>query len=180
MAGYYLIGDIIMSASKIIEELGGQLLDVIPSLSKEKKIMAIISSRQAFASEVRSILEAVIDFRDSKISGKYHLLIQKAKHYIDRHFADPDISLHSVANEVNMSPNHFSTIFSQGKGETFIEYLTSVRLERSKELLATTEMKSADIGYEVGFGDPHYFSFIFKKNMGLSPREFRIKSKNRS
>jgi two-component system response regulator YesN len=104
-------------------------------------------------------------------------MIQKAKQHIDLHFADQDISLHSVASIVHVSPNHFSTIFSQETGETFIEYLTRVRINKSKDLLLTTTLRSTDIAYDVGFGDPHYFSYIFKKHTGISPREFRTGSK---
>ena len=56
---------------------------------------------------------------------------------------------------------------------TFIEYLTQVRISQAKRLLKTTDKKSADIAWEVGFNDPHYFSFIFKKSVSLSPREWR-------
>lgn len=173
LIGYYLLCDIIVAASKIIEELGGRIYDVIPFLSEKARLTEIVSSREKFCSEVRLILEMVIEYRESKIPGKYYSMIQKAKQYIDNHFSDQDISLHSVASIVNISPNHFSTVFSQETGETFIEYLTQVRITRSKKLLLTTSMKSSDITYEAGFGDPHYFSFIFKKNTGLSPREFR-------
>jgi two-component system response regulator YesN len=180
MIRYYLIGDLMMSASKIIEELGGEMKTVIPSALKGKKILDIIGTPGKFRDEVRSILEAVINFRESRVKGKHHTVIEKARQYIATHFADPDISLHSVAAEVNFSPNHFSTVFSQEKGETFIEYLTAVRIEKSKELLMSTQMRSADIAYEVGFGDPHYFSFIFKKTTGMSPREFRSGIQNKT
>jgi two-component system response regulator YesN len=173
MFSYYLLGDLIIAASKIIQELGGDIQDVIPSLSEKANLAEIIGSKEMFYSEGRMILEKVIDFRESKVNSKYHSMIQKAKNYINHHFADQDISLHLVASIVNVSPNHFSTIFSQETGETFIEYLTFVRISRSKELLLSTNKKSADIAYESGFGDPHYFSFIFKKNTGIAPREFR-------
>lgn len=179
MIRYYLIGDLMMTASRIVEELGGEMNEVIPKNLKGKKILEIIGSPERFREEIRTILEAVINFRDSRIQGKHHSVIQKARQYIEAHFADPDISLHSVAEEVNFSPNHFSTIFSQEKGETFIEYLTAVRIEKSKELLMSTQKRSADIAYEVGFGDPHYFSFIFKKTTGMSPREFRSGIQNK-
>jgi two-component system response regulator YesN len=100
-------------------------------------------------------------------------MILKAKRYIDENYSKPGLSLHTVASFVNVSPNHFSTVFSQEAGESFIEYLTCVRIDRAKQLLLSTQMKSADIAYSVGFNDPHYFSFIFKKNAGVTPRDFR-------
>ena len=77
---------------------------------------------------------------------------------------------------MNYSPNHFSTVFSQESGETFIEYLTWTRITRAKQLLASTSLRSSEVAYEVGYNDPHYFSFLFKKNTGKSPREFRTET----
>ena len=177
LIGYYLLCDLIVAISRIIEELGGDVQEVIPSLSQKTQLSEIAGSKETFCDGVRLILDTFIGFRESKAAGKYYSMIQKAKQHIKNHFADQDISLHSVASIVNVSPNHFSTIFSQETGETFIEYLTHVRISKSKELLSTTDLRSADIAYEVGFGDPHYFSFIFKKNTGISPREFRAGAK---
>ena len=64
-------------------------------------------------------------------------------------------------------------VFSQETGCTFKEYLTEIRIRRAKELLRTTPLRSADIAYEVGYNDPHYFSYVFRKNTGLTPSEFR-------
>ena len=86
------------------------------------------------------------------------------------------ISLNSVAASVNLSPNHFSTIFSQETGQTFIEFLTSVRMEKAKELLRSTSMKTAEVAFAVGYKDPHYFSYLFKKTQECTPREFRSKA----
>ena len=117
----------------------------------------------------------LIKFRDSRVQGRYADIILRAKKYIETNYANPDICLRMTAEAVNFSPNHFSTIFSQDCGVTFIEYLTSIRVGQAKKLLKNSDMKSADIAYEVGFNDPHYFSFIFKKVTGMSPREWRNK-----
>lgn len=109
----------------------------------------------------------------SSIHSRHHAIIRKAKDYITEHYQRADISLQSVASHVYMSPNHFSTVFSQGSGTTFIEYLTSVRIQRAKHLLVESDMRCSDITYEAGYSDPHYFSFIFKKQTGMSPREYR-------
>lgn len=169
LISYYLLYDLMVAISRIIDELGGVVQEVIPCLSNKAQLLEMAGSKETFCDGVKSILDPFIDFRDQKAAGKYYEMIQKAKQHINLHFADQDISLHSVASIVHVSPNHFSTIFSQETGETFIEYLTRVRINTSKELLLTTSHRSADIAYEVGFGDPHYFSYIFKKHTGISP-----------
>jgi two-component system response regulator YesN len=78
-----------------------------------------------------------------------------------------------VAAWVNLSASHFSVVFSQESGQTFKEFLTEIRIKKAKELLRTTPLRSADIAYQVGYNDPHYFSSVFKKHTGYSPIEFR-------
>jgi len=111
------------------------------------------------------------------IHTKHHAIIRKAEAFIRQNYMNADISLDSVASSVCMSPNHFSTVFSQEAGKTFIEYLTQIRIRRAKQLLLQSDMKCSDITYEAGYSDPHYFSFIFKKHTGFSPREFRAAQK---
>ena len=111
--------------------------------------------------------------RDAATDSKYSEVITKAREFIKNNYADKDISLHTVAKEVSISPNHFSTIFSQETGETFIGHITRVRLEEAKILLKTTQMRVSDIGYEVGYNDTQYFGYVFKKHTGMTPKEFR-------
>jgi len=117
------------------------------------------------------------DIEIDHLESKHQSRIVQAKKYIEDNYMDPNISLNSVASQVNVSPNHFSTVFSQEEGKTFIEYLTSIRIKYAKQLLSFTKMRCSDITYEVGYRDPHYFSFIFKKNTGISPREFRAQNR---
>lgn len=100
-------------------------------------------------------------------------MLEDAKGYIQKHYDDENISLNSVAAEVNMSPNYFSSIFRQEAGQTFVEYLTHVRMEKAKELLRTSSMKTAEVAFAVGYKDPHYFSYLFKKTQDATPKEFR-------
>ena len=78
-----------------------------------------------------------------------------------------------VAQQVNINSAYFSTLFKQETGQCFIEYLTSLRISRAKELLKTTKKRTADIAFEVGYNDQNYFSKLFKKCTGLSARDFR-------
>src|SRR5699024_8360431 len=112
---------------------------------------------------LKKVLETAIELREGLSRQKYSSLLKDARSYIEENYDNEDISLNTVAASVNLSPNHFSTIFSQETGRTFIEYLTYVRMEKAKELLRGTSMKTAEIAFAVGYKDPHYFSYLFKK-----------------
>ena len=171
----YLLVDVIMAVSKLIEDLGGNVKNVMPEILAHSFVDNAVQDEEVFIKEIRIVLEKLLSYRDSRIQGRYGDTILKAKEYIQENYASQDTSLRSVAEAVHLSPNHFSTIFSQECGTTFIEYLTNVRIEAAKKMLKETDMKGSDIAYECGFGDPHYFSFIFKKNTGMSPREYKGK-----
>lgn len=170
---YYIFMDILFSSSQIIEELGGDVKKVLAEFSDITSLLNDNSSFENVKILMTSILENVIDFRDGSTGSKYNHIIIKAQDFIQKNYADKNISLHSVAREVNISPNHFSTIFSQETGEKFVNYITRLRLEKAKILLKTTSMSTTDIGYIVGYNDIPYFRYVFKKNTGLTPKEFR-------
>ena len=124
------------------------------------------------------VVNALI-FRDSKVNHERSKLIQEARLYIDAHFNDPDLKMNQVAAKFNISSGHFSTVFSQEIGETFRDYLTNLRINRAKELLRSTNLKSSEIASRVGYNDPHYFSTVFKKNTGFPPQQFRAQPQSK-
>ncbi|MBR1693358.1 MAG: helix-turn-helix transcriptional regulator, partial [Lachnospiraceae bacterium] len=99
-------------------------------------------------------------------------IVSRAKDYIKAHFGK-DISLDDVSREVNISPYYFSKLFKEETGENFIEYVTAVRMEKAKELLTGSDKSMKEIGLEVGYADPNYFSRTFKKNLGVTPTEYK-------
>lgn len=171
----YVIMDMYFAAVALLEGLGYHAEDLVEQCGNIQDMTVVFSSVESNRKYLKEILEATIDLREAVSQKKYHSLLKEAKSYIQQHFEDEDISLNSVAASVNLSPNHFSSIFSQEAGQTFIEYLTSVRMERAKELLRTTSMKSSEIAYAVGYKDAHYFSSLFKKTQECTPGEFRQK-----
>lgn len=122
---------------------------------------------------ISSLLENAIELRNTVSGRRYSDIIMTAKRRIEKDYMSEDISLNTVALDVGMSPSYFSSIFSKEMGKTFIEYLTEVRMEKAKEYLTCSAMKTSEIGYEVGYKDPHYFSYIFKKTQGCTPKEYR-------
>jgi len=98
--------------------------------------------------------------------------IGKIMYYIDMNFAT-DINLQILSKIFNYAPSYISQLFKRHNSLTFIEYLTMVRIENSKSLLLTTDMRIMEISGHVGFSDYSYYSKIFKKHLGLTPREYR-------
>ena len=119
------------------------------------------------------ILLRAIELRDKAAGRQYRNLLKEAVAYIDANFQSEEISLNRVAREVNISANYLSAVFSQEMGMTFVEYVTTRRMEKAKELLRSSNLRSGEIAVAVGYKDPHYFSFIFKKIQGCTPRDFR-------
>ena len=101
-----------------------------------------------------------------------NVIIETAKNYIKNNY-HKDISLDDVSREVNISPYYFSKLFKETTGENFIEYLTNLRMDKAKELLQTTECSMKEICVKTGYSDPNYFSRSFKKNVGVTPTEYK-------
>ncbi len=102
-----------------------------------------------------------------------NLGIARARFYIDRHYTDPDLMLKDAAAEASMSCSRFSTVFAREVGSTFTEYVTNLRVQKARSLLAGTALRIAQIAAAVGYNDPHYFSWIFRKVSGCTPTEYR-------
>jgi two-component system response regulator YesN len=169
----YLVMDIALAAAKYAADLGGDVDRVVPALDNMEATLAEITTMERLREQLQEILVGALTYRDSQATNQHSVMLQQVHDYIDQHYADADLSLNEVAGQVNLSPSHFSTVFSQETGQTFKEYLTEVRLRHAKELLRSTTLRSFEISYQIGYSDPHYFSYVFRKHTGLSPKEYR-------
>lgn len=122
---------------------------------------------------VEKIISQAIALRDQNSGNKNRSILKTAVDFIDSHYTEEDMSLNKAANAANVSANHFSALFSQNMGQTFIEYLTNLRMNKAKEYLRCTSMRSSEIAGEIGYKDAHYFSYLFKKTQGMTPSDYR-------
>lgn len=101
------------------------------------------------------------------------LIVRQAKDYAKENYNDSEITINKICEHLHISPTYFSLIFKRETKTTFINYLTKIRMEAAKELLRTTDKKTFEIAEKVGYSEPNYFSYSFKKNFGISPSEYR-------
>jgi two-component system, response regulator YesN len=103
----------------------------------------------------------------------YKSLIEQALAYMKAHYHDPDITINKLCQHLHISAGYFSTLFKKETKMTFGSYLIQMRMEAAKELLRTTELKAFEIAEKVGYAEPNYFSYAFRKSCGMSPKEYR-------
>lgn len=173
----YIIMDayiVMMSFCEKIEGIEGEMQAQSEEL---KNSMKTIQTLEEIKNYIRMLLKKIIGVRDTISGRRYSDIIEIAKDQIRKTYMSDEISLNTIAAEVGMSPSYFSSIFSKEMGKTFVEYLTEIRMDRAKELLMCSSAKTSEIGYEVEYKDPHYFSYIFKKTQNCTPKEFRARGK---
>lgn len=169
----YMVIDMQLQAVRFLDSLGaGEYTgDVICA---EQELAGYVKTLESSRDYMVSMLAGCLAVRDELSENPYTAMVEKAKEYVGTHYG-VEISLGLAAEYVGVSASHFSRIFSQEAGITFIEYLTQVRVERAKELLRCTNKKIAEIAQEIGYRDTRYFYTLFKKNVGCTPREYRKK-----
>lgn len=99
--------------------------------------------------------------------------VKNAEEYVKEHFADQDLGVDEVCRKLNVSAAYFSTIFKKETGKTFVRYLTDYRMEKAVNMLMTGNEKTYVIAEKVGYAEPNYFSYVFKKQFGMSPSKYK-------
>ena len=168
MDAYFCVGDFLESLQMSRDEILAP--DFTPGALKD------VDSAKEY---MIAIIHKAVGMREQAAGDRYRGVVTQVMEYIEENYADEDLSLNLVASHVNFSPNHLSTIFSQQTNQTFIKYLTDFRMNKAKELLRCTGEKSSVISMKVGYKDPHYFSYLFKKTQGMTPTQYRGKKESK-
>ena len=159
------IGNTCQSLSEEPEKIISQREALLKAVTEQRTFSQAAALVEKYAKEVFDALQEL-----NSSSGQRQGML--AMDYIQKNYMDPGLSLNSICSYLNISTSYFSTIFKEMTGETFIEVLTRVRMEKAKELLENTTMKNYEIAEKVGFSDPHYFGISFKKITGKTPTEY--------
>lgn len=169
----YIVMDMFFVASHFLTQITDGREQLGEPFESPEQMQKIVSDLEATVVYIKELFAKVMQVRDARTTEHNSDVVENAKKYISENYHDEELTLNTVAHEVNVSPNHLSAMFSQKTGQTFVKYLTDVRMHRAKELLKCTSKRSNEICEEVGYRDPHYFSHLFKKNVGCSPIQYR-------
>lgn len=138
---------------------------LLQSVTEQKTFQQAIGLVKEYAEQVFEELSSM-----NSSSGQRQALL--ALDYIQNNYMDSELSLNGICSYLSISTSHFSTIFKEVTGETFMEVLIRTRMQKAKELLTNTTLKNYEIAEKVGFSDPHYFGISFKKMTGKTPTEY--------
>lgn len=166
---HYIILDAYFCVADFLEELQIPRSEIIPPDMSSGALQRVEDA----SAYVTGIVSKALELREKAASNRYRDTVHQVMQYIEENYADEELSLNLLAAYVNFSPNHLSMVFSQQTGQTLSKYLTDIRMNKAKELLCCTGKKSSVISVEVGYKDPHYFSYLFKKTQGMTPTQFR-------
>lgn len=149
-----------------VEQIAGEDFDFYQDISKFSTLDEIANWLLTICMKVRKLIR-----RERTDTAK--MITQKAIKYIEEHYKNQELSVDIICSILNVSPAYFSTIFKKETGLGFVNYLTKIRMEQALRLLNTTSEKAYMIAGEVGYAEPNYFSYVFKKTYGISPSKYR-------
>ena len=163
----------IVSALGVLEESGGGLRDFygqfgscpIPAVAAHKTLPELFRY-------TRHCIGAIRQYMEQNAEKKNRSIVERGRQLILSSYRR-ELGVAEIAEQLSLSKNYFGQLFKSQTGMTVSEYLNLVRIEKAKALLKETTLKVYEIADEVGFTDSFYFSSVFKKLVGVSPKEYR-------
>ena len=159
------------------------MLEFIARHRLRERLTGCISLRGLYNLELHETWQDAFRYLDRLSTALFSLMGDEAQHRNDRLVHDikqyirnhlgSDLSLTLLSNLVNYSGSYLSRVFNQSAGVSLSAYINSARIDKAKELLRETNATIQDVSVQVGFDTSQYFSIVFRKLVGTTPREYR-------
>lgn len=117
-----------------------------------------------------------IDQKKKALVDRYKAAVYRVLDYVDAHYSEK-IYLEEMCRMTMLSPSYFSDVFKHVTGRTFTEYVSQVRVEKAKGMLKKDDKSISGVAYAVGFSDTAHFDKVFKREVGISPLQYRKSTK---
>lgn len=123
--------------------------------------------------QYQEILDGFLRTEEGKKEFTQGKMLETVKNYIDENYANPDICAQSIADKFKLSAKYLSYSFKEYTGVSLLVYLQKKRLEAACRLLENTTLSINDIVFKIGLENENYFYTLFKKNLGVTPKQYR-------
>lgn len=144
------------------------------------KLFCEISDTKTMKDFLHETFEALM-FADGQASGRSSVsIVTIARQYIDNNILSSDISSYSVASHLNLSVDHLSRLFKAAGENSLSDYIIKSKIDKAKNIISESSYSIRQVAQILGYTDPNYFVKIFKKKTGVTPTEFRLKTKERA
>lgn len=154
------------------------LVDLEEKITSLFKIDIIIES-SLLSNDPMKIKETFIKLKSNVLEkSKKTPIVLEVEKYIEKYYGDEDLSIEKVSNKLGISQTYLTRLLKKELGMNFIDYLTYIRIQNSIELMKEPSIKIYEISRLVGYSTQHYFSSVFKKHMGMSPNDYRMRINN--
>ena len=164
--------EMVCMASTSLQELGESLDDLFDAVSSVIDTIVSTDSASELKNYLFRVFSTITDHFAEKITRRNARTITSIKQIIECNYY-LDLSVASISQQVFLTPNYISRIFKQETGETITEYILRLRMDQAKVIIATSDFNIRETAMAVGYDDANYFSKVFKKYTGLSPREYK-------
>jgi two-component system response regulator YesN len=167
-----ICAEMIFSAARTLYEIDEDIEQVLSGRIIIMDKLYVQKNMTDLKAYMLSLLHDLSAYVAGKNTSKNSRIIHKIRSIVQEGYAR-ELSIAKIAEEVFLTPNYISLIFKKETGETITDYITRIRIGKAKELLRTTDLKVMEISERVGYENPHYFSTVFKKTVGLHPLKYR-------
>jgi AraC-like DNA-binding protein len=171
--------ELVATMGRTAVEAGGDADTLLGAGHRGLAQLAEAESLEALAPILHAALDEIVRSMQQHAHATHGIVIANALAYMREHLAEP-LSRDAVAEAMCLSPSHFSRLFKQETGKPFGEVLARLRVDQAAELLARTDLSAAQVARACGFHDPSYFSKVFTRLLGVSPRAYRANRVGRS
>ncbi|OAS17438.1 hypothetical protein A8708_21965 [Paenibacillus oryzisoli] len=168
---------LLVSVIRLLQEYDPDLTLTFPGRSLYAEFAQLNASPSICDWFSETVIEQGIDFLNGLKRLRMETIMERTKKLIEERYAQ-DLSLQLAADQLGISPSYLSELIKQHWGETFIAYVTRYRIGKAKNLLLKTELNIADIAVEIGYGNATHLIRVFKKSEGMTPGEFRLRSRS--
>lgn len=163
---------------KLLNDTGIDTLTIFDNTVDLNELIASLQDSNDLKNWLLQTCNKISDHIGTDRENATQNVINSAKLLIEKLYSDPLLSVEVLCQHLHITPTYFSTIFKKETGQSYVSYLTRLRMEKAKEFIELSDDKTYVIARKVGYEDPNYFSYVFKKQFGVSPSRYRGKREN--